>query len=110
MISKDVRFEGFSAEDWTRLLDLFRMPRRTERRGGVIAVVTGSRLRKLVSTRSGRLDPAAQEWPTPLEALAARHDVRWAIQLHTGALEDAMDRLADRIRPDQDLLAQAMDL
>lgn len=80
------------------------------RSGGIIAVTTGQRLRKLLSTRDGRLHPKHEPWPESLEALARRHDARWAAELHTGALEDLMDRFADRLRRDQDLLAQMLEL
>jgi hypothetical protein len=75
-------------------------------RGGVIAVTTGQRLRKLLSTRDGRLDIAAEPWPEPLSALARRHAAAWAVELQTGALDELMDRFGQRLSPDQDLLGQ----
>ena len=55
MLAPDVRLEGFTAADWTRVLSLFQ-PRRAageardpaRPRGGVVAVHAGGRLRKLV--------------------------------------------------------------
>ncbi|HMJ15727.1 MAG TPA: hypothetical protein VK524_30130, partial [Polyangiaceae bacterium] len=133
MLTRDVRFEGFTTGDWVRLADLFRPPQRTERErltprtaqedseavadshpgasasvrasdphdgrrhGGVIAVTTGERLRKLLSTRQGRLAVRDEPWPSPPEALAERHGARWVVELQTGALEDLMDRFGDRL-------------
>lgn len=125
MLTRDVRLEGFDTEDWVRLATAIRPgpSRRGERleqiaahqatssgtpRGGVIAVSTGARLRKLLSTRSGRLAIADERWPDSLAALAERHGARWAIELHTGALEELMDRFGERLRPEQDLMGQAV--
>lgn len=77
-------------------------------RGGVVAVTTGARLRKLISTESGRLSIREQPWPEPLSELAERHGARWAIELSTGALEELMDRWAERVRREHDALAQAL--
>ena len=62
MLSADVRFEGFTATDWSRVLALFspRIPTGGERdpdrpKGGVIAVHGDGRLRKLVHTQAGRM-------------------------------------------------------
>jgi hypothetical protein len=112
MLTRDARLEGFTASDWVRLADVVH-PRRRQRRagvprGGVVAVVQGSRLRKLVSTRRGRLELADHPWPMSLEQLAANHEAHWAVELSSGALEEVMDRFAERLRPDQDLLAQSL--
>ena len=62
MLTADVRFEGWTTETWTRFLDLWK-PRATpdreatRPRGGVIAIHEDGRLRKLMHTRTGRLDP-----------------------------------------------------
>jgi hypothetical protein len=130
LLSRDVRLEGFTGTDWVRLAEVVRPPDPRPREvgdpdepspepvqpadgqpnGGIIAVTTGTRLRKLLSTRAGRLDPLAEAWPAPLHDLAARHAARWALELHTGALDDLMDRFAARLRREQDLLAQALEL
>lgn len=121
MFTRDVRFEGFTTGDWVRLAELFRRPRSIEREpatpdtgagerreGGVIAVTTGERLRKLLSTRHGRLAVRDVPWPSSLETLAERHGARWGLELQTGALEDLMDRFGERLRPEQDFLQQAL--
>jgi hypothetical protein len=74
VLSADVRFEGFTATDWVRVLSLFR-PRRAsgaERdpsrpRGGVVAVHAGGKIKKLVHTDAGRLrlDDVQGSSPSP---------------------------------------------
>ncbi len=128
MLTRDVRLEGFTTADWVRLIELVRPPPRRprerepsadgdetaapagvgRRRGGVIAITTGNRLRKLLGTDTGRLDVHAQSWPVPLEELAGQHSARWALSLHTGALDELMDRFGERLRREHDLLAQGL--
>jgi hypothetical protein len=116
VITRDVSFEGFTASDWQRLADVFRVPSATKRngenaaRGGVVAVTTGNRLRKLLHTKRGRLDVKSAEWPQKLPALAGRYDSSWAVELSTGALEDLVERFSERLRPRQDYLEQALEL
>lgn len=117
MLSPDVRFEGFTATDWIRVLSLFR-PRRTsidEReadrpRGGVVAVRAGGRLRKLVHTDAGRLriDDAQRTATLSAEELAAGHHASWAAVLEAGALEAIVERFGARVRRGDDLIAQTL--
>ncbi len=116
MITQDVSFEGFTATDWQRLADVFRAPGRSaaegskRARGGVVAITTGNRLRKLVHTQRGRLDMQSTEWPLKLSALAGRFDSSWAVELSAGALEELVERFSERIRPRQGYLEQALEL
>ena len=119
MITQDVSLEGFTATDWQRLADVFRAPsrgvgdevaREQESRGGVVAVTTGNRLRKLVHTKRGRLDPRPIEWPMKLPELAGRFDASWAVELAAGALEELVERFSERLRPRQEYLEQALEL
>lgn len=114
MLSPDVRVEGFSAEHWLRLGDLFRAPQAEPdpgaARGGVVALTTSGRLRKLLSTRAGRLDPAAFPWPAALPALAACHNASWAVRLETGSLERFAERFGDRLRRSDSYLSQILEL
>jgi hypothetical protein len=113
VITRDVSFEGFTATDWQRLADVFRGGGRgaeVAAQGGVVAVTTGNRLRKLVHTKRGRLDLKSAEWPQKLPALAGRYDSNWAVELSTGALEDLVERFSERLRPRQDFLEQGLEL
>ncbi|HSN96722.1 MAG TPA: hypothetical protein VLS89_00445 [Candidatus Nanopelagicales bacterium] len=117
MLAPDVRFEGFTATDWTRVLSLFQ-PRRdlgeardpARPRGGVIAVHTGGKLRKLLHTEVGRLrlDDAARDWPLGAETLAERHRASWSIVLEAGTLESIMERFGARVRRGDDLTTQTL--
>ncbi|MBK6514096.1 MAG: hypothetical protein IPG04_08220 [Polyangiaceae bacterium] len=117
MLSADVRFEGFTQSDWSKVLSLFRpraiagKERDPERpRGGVIAVHEGGRLRKLLHTQAGRLrlEDAAAGWPLGCEELAARNHASWACKIESGALENVMERFGGRVKRGDDLTAQAL--
>jgi hypothetical protein len=128
VLTRDVRFEGFTHAQWVLLGEAFRPAGLSTARapsleippagavaipasaGGVVAVTSGGALRKLVSVRLGRLDPRAEPWPVPLSELAARHGARWAMELPTGSLEELADRFAERLTPEQDFLAQVLAL
>jgi hypothetical protein len=125
VLTRDVRLEGFTTSDWVLLGEVLRAQQPREReneagampqasadpvpRGGVIAVTTGPRLRKLLSTQQGRLDPKSEPWPAALADLAKRHAARFAVQLETGALDELMDRFALRLRKEHDYAAQALE-
>ena len=134
MLSRDVRLEGFTTDDWVRLAAVFRTPR-AEREREDAADLRGGREdtggRRASSRGRGRaapgwrgrgehrgpaaqaplhalgqLDLAEQPWPEPLEDLAARYGARWAAELKSGALEDLMERFAERVRREHDALSQ----
>jgi hypothetical protein len=114
VFTHDVALEGFTHAQWVLLGRAFtplgeRSPDAPAPAGGVVAVTSGNVLRKLVSTRRGRLDVREQPWPEALEHLAAQHGARWAIELPTGALEELVDRFGERLRPGQDYLGQALE-
>jgi len=112
VLTADVRFEGWTTESWTRFLHLWK-PRATpdleptRPRGGLIAIHDGGRLRKLLHTRTGRLDPAAP-WPVPLAELAETHHASWVLAAQAGALEDMMERFGARLRRHDDITSQGM--
>jgi len=126
VLTRDVAFEGFTHAQWVLLGQAFQRFPDPERAtgdngaeqlgaaptpaGGVVAVTSGSVLRKLVSTRRGRLDVRQQPWPEALEHLANQHGARWALELTTGALEELVDRFGERIHSGQDYLTQALEL
>lgn len=112
MLTPDVRFEGWTTETWTRFLHLWK-PRATpdreptRPRGGVIAIHEGGRLRKLLHTRTGRLDPRGS-WPIPLSELAEVHHASWALSAESGSLEEIMERFGARLRRSDDLTDQTL--
>lgn len=112
MLTADVRFEGWTTETWTRFLHLWE-PRatpdreETRPRGGVIAIHEDGKLRKLLHTHHGRLDPA-RPWPVPLAELAEAHHASWALSAKSGALEDVMERFGARLKRSDDFTAQSL--
>jgi hypothetical protein len=131
VLTADVRFEGWTTQDWIRFVRLWQ-PRATpdreptRPRGGVVAVHEDGRILKLVHTRHGRLDPTAASPPTDaadsralalragqssaLGALARAHHASWALSMRLGALDEVMERFGARARRGDDLTAQALQL
>ncbi|MCU0682396.1 MAG: hypothetical protein MUF34_09100 [Polyangiaceae bacterium] len=115
MLTLDVRFEGWTATDWVRFLSLFRAgrapdPAASPAAGGILAIHEEGRLRKLLHTRAGRLEPRDHPWPLPPAELAQRHGASWALLLRSGALDDLMERFGARARQGDDVLLQALGL
>jgi len=113
VLTADVRFEGFSPTDWSRLLSLFRVaPPAPEyeggARGGLVLIHDGGRIRKALHTRDGRIDPHTIRWPADLADVASESGVRFVWGFHTGALEELMERFGARVRRGDDGLAQAL--
>lgn len=67
-------------------------------------------MRKLLSTRTGRLDPTLVHWPMELPELAANYGASWAVKLTTGSLERFAERFAERLRPGDTYLSQVLEL
>jgi hypothetical protein len=132
LLTADVRFEGWTTEDWMRFLRLWQpraaAPEReaTRPRGGVIVVHEDGQILKLVHTRRGRLDPAWSPEPAPqdgaralalrtgqtapLAELARAHHASWALGLRLGALDEIMERFGARARRGDDITDQALQL
>ena len=115
MLTPDVRFEGWTTETWSRFLHLWKpraSPDResTRPRGGLFVIHDSGRLRKLLHTQAGRLDPRATPWPASLEELCAQHQASWALSAHAGALEEIMERFGARARRHDDLVQQSLSL
>lgn len=115
MLAPDVRFEGFTHDDWVRVLELFRPLRRAEEprdpnraRGLVVAVHRNGKVLKLVHSKVGRLrlDDVARDWPMSAEDLAGRHHASWALSVEYGALDAAMEDLGRRLTRGHDMTAQ----
>lgn len=112
MLTNDVRFEGFTSRDWERFLALWK-PRAaptheaSRRRGGLLVVHDGARVRKIVHSERGRRVPG-QAWPVDLAGLAEAERASWVFAAKDGALESFMDRWAQRTRRGDDLTAQLL--
>ena len=83
MLTPDVRFEGWTADDWMRFLHLWKPRATSEReltrpRGGVIAIHDGRRVRKLLHTVTGRIEAPRTPWPIPLSELAQVYGASWS--------------------------------
>lgn len=118
MLTADVRFEGWTTEDWRRFLHLWK-PRAENvedepgrPRGGLIAIHDGAAIRKLLHTGKGRVDPPVpvNEERVPLAELASQHHASWALAAHRGALDEVMERFGARSRRGDDLTTQALRL
>jgi hypothetical protein len=131
VLTADVRFEGWTTEDWMRFVRLWQ-PRATpdreptRPRGGVIVVHEDGQVLKLVHTARGRLDPGytAEAPPQPdvralalrtgqpsaLSDLARAHHASWALGLRLGALDEVMERFGARARRADDITDQALGL
>jgi len=101
MFTPDAQFLDFTAQDWLRLPDLFRLPASEApaaagANGGILAVREGQRLLKVSSTVSGRLPPPPSGHATAAE-LAAAHGGSFALVFSTSALEQFGDRFARRL-------------
>jgi hypothetical protein len=114
VLTADVRFEGWTTETWTRFLHLWK-PRATpdreasRPRGGIVVIHDGERVRKLLHTHKGRIDPNVR-WPAPLAELAEEHGGSWVLTAEVGSLESIMEEFGARARRHDDLLAQSLKL
>ncbi len=129
MLTADVRFEGWTTEDWIRLVRLWQ-PRATPDReptlprGGLIIIHERGQVLKVLHTKRGRLDPSIVE-PTAgggrelalalesgeaetLERLAGDHNAAWALGMRLGGLDEVMERFGARSRRDDDLTEQSL--
>lgn len=114
MFTPDAQVHDFTAEDWLRLPDLFRVPAPAPAPatgaaagagGGIIAVRDGQRVIKVASTLHGRLPPPATGHASAAE-LGLEHDGTFAIVLSTSALEQFGDRFARRLTRGQSFYLQ----
>jgi hypothetical protein len=109
MLTKDVRFEGWTTEDWSRLLSLWKSTGEpgAQPRGGLIVIHSQGRVRKILHTGRGRIEKDGVVWPSPLDRLAAEHGARWVLASPTGGLENIAERFGARCRREDDLASQA---
>jgi hypothetical protein len=131
VLTADVRFEGWTTQDWIRFVRLWQpraAPDRepTRPRGGVVVVHEEGHVLKLVHTQTGRLDPSVAIFPpeapdsralavraghpSALGLLAKAHHASWALSMRLGALDEVMERFGARARRGDDLTTQALQL
>ena len=118
MLTREVRFEGFTVPDWLRLLSLFERPEppahdggeAPKPEGGLVVIHDEKRVRKLLHTRVGRLDIAGERWPSPLDELCKRHHAAWGVAFSYGALDEVMERFGARAQRSDDIARQALGL
>jgi hypothetical protein len=129
VLTADVRFEGFSTEDWIRLIGLVQT-RSMSKAGllhrGVIVLYDRGQVLKVVHTRLGRIDPArlgrvlqstesaSTPWPcacpSNLASVARAFRGDWVLSMQVGAFDDVMERFGARVRREDDLTAQTLKL
>ncbi|HEY2370173.1 MAG TPA: hypothetical protein VGH87_27445, partial [Polyangiaceae bacterium] len=122
MLAPDIRLEGFTAEDWSRLAHVFKPEgtRPSESLGGIFVVYAGGVVRKMLHTRRGRLERAGEwsTWPEEPEAerakrfaaLAEAHQASWVVAAEVGALDEVMERFGARAKRTDDIVAQALSI
>jgi hypothetical protein len=129
VLTSDVRFEGFTTEDWVRFIRLWQpraAPDRelTRPRGGVVVIHEHGQVLKLLHTSRGRLDPALgtppsaaissgdlgleNGQPSALEQVAREHHASWVLAMRLGALDEVMERFGARCRRGDDLTEQSL--
>ncbi|MGH7272289.1 MAG: hypothetical protein ACREJ3_17815 [Polyangiaceae bacterium] len=129
MLTRDVRFEGFAADDWLRFVQLWQ-PQATSPlepghpRGGLVIVHDDGAVITMIHTRGGRIEaPFGAQAPDQVEAralalrsrqpsiladLAREHGARWALAMRVGALDEVMERFGAGVRRGDDLTAQSL--
>ena len=122
MLAPDIRLEGFTAEDWSRLARVLApdgsVPDTSL--GGVFVVHSGGVVRKMLHTRRGRLEREGEwsTWPEEPEVarmkrfaqLAEAHQASWVVAAEVGALDEVMERFGARAKRTDDIVAQALSI
>jgi hypothetical protein len=120
VLTPDVRVEDFDVADWMALQTLLgaikprpatsaRPGASTNARatgGGLVVLVAGESVVKVLSTRGGRVPPNASDATVPLAELAAAHGVSWVLRVEREILLRFSDRWARKLERHDDLLAQ----
>jgi hypothetical protein len=122
MLAPDIRLEGFTAEDWMRLVRVFKPDGAapSESLGGIFVVHTGGVVRKMLHTRRGRLEREGEwaTWPEQPEAerakhfaaLAEAHQASWIVAAEVGAIDDVMERFGARAKRSDDIVVQSLSI
>jgi hypothetical protein len=118
MLTPDVRIEGFDAADWILLGqilggesgDLLGTGRPDAPSGGVVVLLEGRHVVKVLSTSRGRLDPSRVSAEGPLEDVVCGAGVAWGIRMQRPALAELSDRFARRLEREDRFLGQVLKL
>jgi hypothetical protein len=121
MLAPDVRLEGFTAEDWMRLVSLFKTREApSDTGGGLFVIHEDGVVRKALHTRRGRLERRGDlaTWPALGEAeraklfaaIAEAEHASFVVAAEVGALDEVMERFGARARREDDLVAQSLRL
>jgi len=108
MLDRNLRFEGFDTEDWTRLVELMRGRAGAGADAGLVVVHEARRVIKAVRTEGGATLRSGDPWPQPLDEVARRETVRWVLSVETGALEALIGEVARRVEQRHDMLDQLL--
>lgn len=108
MLARDVQVSGFEREDWRELRSLLLGPRFFAQRRGVVALVDGERLLRVLTSDGLSIAPAETEWPEPLGTLAQRHHVDWALRLQFDCTQQLLEQLGAGIERHHSLLDQGL--
>lgn len=107
MLDPGVRFEGFDADDWTRLIELVR-GRAEVPEAGLVVVHGRGRVRKVLRTEGqARLAPG-ETWPQPIAQLTHREGVAWLVAVEEGALDAWMGWIGRKVQRQNDMLDQLL--
>jgi hypothetical protein len=116
LIDPAIRIIDLSPREWKNLLRFVSTPaplpgEGARRAGGLVLLRSGGKVVKANHTGKGRVAPIAVESTdaAALKALARAEGVRWVIVLEEGALDELMHRVQERVRMDQDTLAQGLE-
>lgn len=113
MIDPAIRIVDLDPREWKNLLRFLSTPAplpgsEARRSGGLFVLHTGGRVLKAVHTEKGRVGGLVWEGNAALRALARAQGVRWVAAAEDGALDELLHRVQERVRIEQDALAQGL--
>lgn len=113
MIDPAIRIVDLDPREWKNLLRFLSTPAplpgsESRRSGGLFVLHHEGRVLKAVHTDKGRVAGLAWEGNAALRAMARGQGVRWVVAADDGALDELTHRVQERVRLDQDALAQGL--
>jgi hypothetical protein len=107
MLDPGVRFEGFDADDWARLIELMRGRAEVVEAGLVVVHVQG-RVRKALRTEGLAQLAPGESWPQPIAQLTQSEGVAWLVAVEEGALDAWMSWIGRKVQRHHDMLDQLL--